>query len=1474
MQGKEEGAKKTKRPLLLVSIAVRVLIFVALISGTALALRPLQTGLIQRMEAGRDNFFSQAEQYLGHRIQYGSIGPSIFGSLDVRDVRVLREDDSVLLSISRLRLSYSFWRLLRGNVLDSFHAARIHRLILDLDSEKDADIIQRFALATDGLNGVQGRRNGVFANGALANAGAYDGLENDVSGFLQLFPENFSLAISSGQLGISTPVGDFVVKGLDFDAQTQAAQLGFQGSWNVTTALNGDFGFETEMSMRVSGVYFSCVDEGSATVAIPSFFGDNFSFNPLAFNFSFANGKLQAQNVPGSLHHSNPAVITLVYDVTEGSFSGDFTSENFPLSDLLSFSGDWAGFNNALDLLVSGNAHFAFLSDGSPVYSLDFQASFPGNSPIYLNFQALGHSNYIEIQTLQASSADGSLCFQGGVDLYNLAPHGNLELVNFGTSGTGGISGNFAISSEDRSVIRLSGENLSARNAAISLLDAVMYREEDGFAFTVFVGSERGGTMRIDGSSDANPSQFRTVISLYDFPASDVLEFSEPFFRIPVVPFVSFSAAQNVYLTADVFFAAYDEHFIYNVPDFLITQRGRDYDTKAHLSFSGSERRFDLSLGEVNWCYGSLTFLASADFSNPDDISFAMSTTHSDLTYFFQGTIENRRSVNVVGSYDFNIALNADDAGVFRGYVSGEHIPFPSGNRIAFLSFLFDATIASASSWQVGIQQFDITNLVTPGSPFSALSLTGVANERGIEIPEITFDDGRGVLEGTLFANWENTSFIRFRADMHGYNSYESYVLTGSVYDRLLELDFLGTQMQLLRVSPHNAVASGSLNLAWESVESFTLEADLASLTLRRGIETVNAQASARADQDTFMLHDINVFHAGLGASIPYFTVSRETSSVQAQGVIQGSIHRRPLDLSFSIASNFNSTQSWLDVIRNIQYAEGFLDFDTARYHNIVAEEPFRFAFSAHRRETGFSVSVSGGPQNMLRVRHDSGDGAFFAALSYPSPVRGSITGMINSNYIDVSTPNLFVDMASLWRFIPPDTPVEFPVGIVTANVRIAGPIGDPGFYGVARGTGVHVIVPDFIPQPIRPAPVTFILEGNEMTFGPVGTAVGRGGGVASAWFLFDRWVPNVLSIDINVPWDTPIPYGFNIEGFIAEGLASGRLTLALEDQLFSVSGDLTAHNTEISFDGREMDSGFEPFDEGENFIDLTIRMGRRVEFFWPSVSFPFLQATADMGSSIHVISDSASGRFSLQGDVGLRTGELFYLERNFHLREGMLFFDENEHEFDPRISARAEIRDVADVGPVTISMIIDYAPLLSFIPRFESTPPLSPIEIFSLLGQTTRDGEAPANLAATAALDTFAQFVINRRIQQWARDVFGLDMFSVRTQFFQNMVMQAAGAQPLGGGTRDGQYRLGNFFDNTTVFMGRYFGGAFFAQAMLSIRYDEDRLSTGGLLLEPELGFEMRNPLFDIRFSMIPLHPENWFIDDISLSLLWRRTF
>jgi hypothetical protein len=565
------------------------------------------------------------------------------------------------------------------------------------------------------------------------------------------------------------------------------------------------------------------------------------------------------------------------------------------------------------------------------------------------------------------------------------------------------------------------------------------------------------------------------------------------------------------------------------------------------------------------------------------------------------------------------------------------------------------------------------------------------------------------------------------------------------------------------------------------------------------------------------------------------------------------------------------------------------------RWEDMRSRQPMSFVFSRNHAQ----MSLLGGPGDMLRMQI-AGDGAFYASLASPAPFRGSVVGVVTGKTIDVRTTDLYVDLGSLWRFIPGKEIINVPGGIADISVEIRGSLGDPEFFGSARVNGLRLSVPQFLRSDIEPVSATITLEGNEMRFGPIPARVGGGAGMASGWFRFDRWAPIVFSIDIQVPDSTPIPFGVDIAGIQADGDASGHLVLGMEDLVLRVNGDLTGNNTEINLDTQQFSwqapepaSPAEPVGMrelvdaagGPVVVDLRITTGPKVEFVYPSREFPVVRANAEAGTALRITSDSLSGRFTVDGDIAIRNGEIFYFQRSFYIREGILSFNETNEQFDPRISARAEARDRTDDGPVTISMIVDSSPLRSFTPRLESNPPLSQFEILSLLGQNfagtpSEDPNESIRSMVLASGDFLTQFYAVRRAERLVRDFIRMDMFSIRTQLLQNLVI-------LNTGLRDPVDRnvgLGNYFDNTTVFVGKYFGPDLFGQAMLSFRYDENRTTFGdisqgaltlggGVSMEADFGVELRGPLFDIQVNFAPRRLENMFVDDLSFTLVWKRS-
>ena len=90
-------------------------------------------------------------------------------------------------------------------------------------------------------------------------------------------------------------------------------------------------------------------------------------------------------------------------------------------------------------------------------------------------------------------------------------------------------------------------------------------------------------------------------------------------------------------------------------------------------------------------------------------------------------------------------------------------------------------------------------------------------------------------------------------------------------------------------------------------------------------------------------------------------------------------------------------------------------------------------------------------------------------------------------------------------------------------------------------------------------------------------------------------------------------------------------------------------------------------------------------------------------------------------------------------------------------------------------------------------------------------------------------------------------------------------------------RFNMSTLLNNTTVYMGKYFGDSLYADAMLQLVYDETKInrdnSRGGLRVQPEIGFEMASPFVNVRWSLSPdtANFKNLWVPDTSVTLSWK---
>jgi hypothetical protein len=1476
---------------------MEILIFVVLVIGTAVLLRPVRDALWLRMANLRDALISQAEELLGREIVYGSLGPSVLGTLDIRDIQVYGADGSPVLRIARFRVSYSLLTIISNlirktpdTVIESLHSVQIDRPVLTVDVNRDADLI-----------------NLIFKQGTAS-----------ASPSLDFVPEGLSFRVKNGECSITADTSHFGIDGLTFGASTRTGRLRFQGALNGSVSIDGLAGatgagglipdilresLKAQTSLRISGSCTTDLQSGNAQVNIVSLAGDLFRFQPLNLNLALGNKDLTLKKV----NDRAPFDFSAAYQLDSGRLSLDFLCDHFAIRDILSLSGALKTYTPWLAISISGAASLEQEPAGTLGYTVDMAGVVPeGLLPLGradFSLAGRGDTDYIHVDTLAVALPQGKFRFQGGVGLKPLAPQGRVSISDLSLSGNEQVTANFIIATQDNvqgREFRLFGETATFGTITLSDLDGSIMLEDTGLSFLVSAlrfdepapDSDRAppAQMALDGSFDYQSRYVEARIVLDTFPVRDMVDLVRPF-----VPLAETVPAQldQVYLSTETFINTDFTHISYNALEVVIAYRGNE-DLAAHLSVSGTDQRFEIRNSRILWNNGELGITGYANLMNPLDITFALETSYMDMSYYLEGTILDSRLISIQGSNGFKVEITMTDQRGYAGYIEVEDLLFPVGPlwsalklsvpyegrfiRFSLMAFLrFD----SPESWYVNLDRLEIGDIQTPVSPMTSLRLAGNVNQDRATFSQLVFNDSIGMLFGNCSLSW-NRAFSDITGTLVLGDGSERYELKGLYQNAHLHLGFNGSAMQVARIIPdsYDTVISGDIQVEWDSLDSFAATLNLSDLSARIQDTELRGTLSAAIDSQAVVLKDLQMTYGGIAAAMPFFHLNLLEHRIETGVQIKGTLGGRDLETAFSLAVDFKPIDSWLHLPELINTFSGTLAIANARFDTLESTVPFSFMFS----RAGSLISVSGGPQDMIRLRiSDTGD--FFAGLSAPSPIRGTIIGAIDAKTIDIQVPDLYVDLVSLWRFLPTQNVINFTSGFVTAALRIAGPLGDPEFFGVAQSNSVRIQIPQFLTQDVRPIPFNIVLEGNEMTFDAIPAGVGSGRGTINGWFLFERWIPDTFTLDILVPQGSSIPFGFDLLGIITRGKVSGNLNLSMADQILSVTGNLIPDDTEITLNAEELTAtrSGEAASQGyfQIMTDITLRTGPKVEFIWPSAKFPIVQAVADMGTSLHIMSDSVTNRYSLVGDINLRSGEIFYFQRSFYIRQGILSFNENEIQFDPRISARAEVRDRTDDGPVTISLIIDNSPLQSFSVRFESSPALSQMEIISLFGQnltgTTQEAGKDSDQIPLLAsgLDFLAQTQVVRRFERIIQNFLRLDMFSARTQLLQNIATQTFRVQdPV-----DRSNSVGNYFDNTTVFVGKYIGSDMFVQWMTSFRYDENEhtlggLSWRGLAIEPDIGIELRGPLFDIRWNITPLHfVESMCVEDVSFTVTWRRS-
>jgi hypothetical protein len=861
------------------------------------------------------------------------------------------------------------------------------------------------------------------------------------------------------------------------------------------------------------------------------------------------------------------------------------------------------------------------------------------------------------------------------------------------------------------------------------------------------------------------------------------------------------------------------------------------------FSLSGNAGAIDLSKISVFWDGYSALGNLSIDFGASDLIGFQAAMTVGGIPYKASGEIADGKQLSARG--DYGLEAHASFAGRDTLFtLAFRELPLPLKGNTPRLSLSASGRIRGAGDYSVLIDssRFEQTGLFLPA--WASIEAEGTVEPGVARLTAIKFEDQFSILNGSGEIGFAAASPLALEVDLElasgtgeyytAAGSYAGGKMSGKGSARdaptnrfgdfpvkgLVSGDFsvdgslsdpaLGFAASLSKASylglPLSAKASGAYRDRRLDLKNTEIGFYIFSLK--------NGSGSYDRDRDLFALKGT------LGASLGNNAFKADLSgsgSILRDGALSPKVSGSLAKLSFGELS----AELW--------------------------------PFAASMGKDGFSFAGGSASELSLSLKPD---GRLSIKAKRPFFIQGNGDGTLGSKGIDAVIPDFALDLPQIWRLFG-NPMATFRTGKVSAALSVKGGLSDPSISGTGRVDGLTCAVPTFVTEEYGPVSAAFTVNDNALSLPETLAKSASSSILVSMSMDFERWLPAAVRLRIKTPAASTIAAKTYITGLDVEGRARLDLALGILSSNLDLRGFIVLDEGSIVLSKGPQQTATANPNSGKDYpfiVNLGLGYGRKVEFLWPSRTFPVIRSTFDPSpTALSVAWDGRKESWSLKGQAKMRSGEVFYVKRSFYLKEGLIAFNETEDFFDPLVTVRAEMRDSDATGPVTIILRVDKMRLSQWKPRYEALPARSEAEILSMLGVDLigGSGQAAAGLSGDqkigygvlSLVDSAAQTALLRQFEGNVRDFTGLDMFSVRSPLLQNLILGATLPVDRASG-------LGNYFDGTTMTAGKYLGADLFFQGMLQM---QNNPVSGNFQFNPELSLEWNTPFFRMLWNLAP---------------------
>lgn len=1421
---------------------------------TILILLPVQRSIDRYMENVQMQTIRSIEDAIQRTIRYKSISPSILLFLEVREVTVAGREGEKRenINISKVRVHYSLWKLLQGNIAEAIHEIRIINSTFSINQQDDQNLL-KIIRDLGNQRTVAGGKNGTETLPA-------DLLIIGENLYINYIDEN--QRVQMGKLFF-----EFRIDENEYNLKLKGDCEGVLDKPPSTENIALE---EAAAKISVQAQYRKADKEISGRMNIGEFSSNLFSFRELTLETTSTPEKIMLRKI----EDRSPYDFLVEYVPDDKAIYFNFASENFTPQNNIRPEDDLYPISAWLNSNVSGVMDIRYNLETRQInYAGDIDVRADNEFlpfPINISLDGNGNREYASFNILRVESENIEADFQGRIFIAEPFAVGELNIKRYALDENTVLKGKARVEgSRENFICTSEGITIGEIQTRDIRLTGGFAGDEADFQIVAEYGVRdalnREPNIKADGNIVFGSNSFLELsFSAQDIPLTQsILEFYNDNYGL-------IDRAGPLYVDTEAYFTSNFERFSFSLLPFSVeNEKG---ETIASCRVNGNNNRLNLSDVSIR----VNDYNASGDFeitrNSNNKYSFLTAMTINSVYYELLGSYYQGSTLILRGNH--GIYLNIMFRDNFTAFsAQTKNMPLPlNPYRISELSMSGRGTHRDSENWNVQIPNCSITNV--PGFPEdNRFEISGNIKPGDIRLYTMNYSDSISTVSGGVQATFSalNPFYGQIQLMLRDNSNKERYSITA-----IRDADFIEAQIDLrnaplsrLQDLQIDGLLSGSAGISGTSANP---KIDY-SIKLEEGEYRQNAvqiESDGTFENDLLVLDYLHTeYNSNILQRAEGF-LDLKAGIFQLKGQYRGIFAKKQsaAEVSLNGVISEYEPQLKLKTLSEADFSADLLLSDIQMF----GKEHDDWNLSINRNDD--TLSFLGGPENALEGSFTS-DGSFNFMLSQPLPVRFTAEGNRSPDDFGISVRSISLDAKFLsllgLRFI------EFYNGSVSGDLQISGAPNDPSFDGELEVEDFSGKI-EYVKGVIRPFDTRIVISDETATVQPVAVSVEGQRAVLQGGFSFDRW--NLATIDVNVRTlseeGLPVLFRDPVSGLSIDGFATGTFQYRLRPENSTIFGDLTTQNCIVTFE--EKQPGILKNRANPLVVDLKISTGRRVEFLWPRKNFPIIQAFADTDQSLSIYFDNITDTFELKGTVELKSGEIYYFQRSFYLKDGSITFNENEDRFDPLLQAAAEIKEIDNSGsPVTISLIVDKEPLSSFTPRFESNPTLSTTEIAGILGTnlyssfSQTEGEFASALLITG--DLFSQFGIVRSFEQQMKNVLNLDLFSIRTQMIQNVILERVLNQNIAQDP-ESQASVGRYLDNTTLFLGKYLGNDLFLEALVQIQ--QDPITTGDfgqneLDFSMEVGLEWKLPFFLLDFSINPDFEDPMdSLQNTSLGLSW----